>query len=79
MQNCVIHFKKNYYFATINCRIRAGGGCLHEGGDNCTKYRQRGWNEKEGRGNKNLKKVGGGGQAGAGALKSEGLEPPYEL
>ena len=39
-----------------------------------------GWNRKEGRGNKDFKK-GGGGQAGSsgGCLKKEGLEPPYEL
>ena len=32
------------------CRIRAGAGCLREGGDNCLKYLQRDWNRKEGRG-----------------------------
>ena len=39
---------------------------LREGGGNCLKYLKRGWNRKEGRGSKDLKKVGG-------------LETPYEL
>ena len=43
------------------------------GGGNCLKYLERGWNKREGRGNKDFKK--GGGQAG---IKG-GLEPPYEL
>ena len=45
-----------------------------------SKYLKRGWNRKEGKGNKNFKK--GGGQDGSrdGCLKKErGLEPPYEL
>ena len=52
---------------------------LREGGGNCIKYLKRGWNRKEGRGNKKLKKEGGDklGQ-GVGTLK-RGLEPPYEL
>ena len=51
---------------------------LHEGGGNSLKYLKRGWNRKEGRGNKLFKK---GGQAGSrgGCLKNGGLEPPYEL
>ena len=44
---------------------------------NCLKYLKRGWNRKEWRGNKDLKKVGKLGQ-GMGALKG-GLEPPYKL
>ena len=49
------------------------------GGDRL-KYLKRGWNRKEGKDNKDLKK-GGGGQAGprGGCLKKGGLEPPYEL
>ena len=31
-----------------------------EGGGNCLKYLRRGWNRKEGRGNKDFKKGGGG-------------------
>ena len=40
-----------------------------EGGGNCAKYLKRGWDGKEGRGNKNSK--GGGGKLGQGlgALK----------
>ena len=33
---------------------------LREGGENCLKYIKRGWNRKEERGNKDLKKGGGG-------------------
>ena len=55
---------------------------LHEGGRNCQKYLPpRGWNRKEGRGNKDFKKKGEGGSKlgqSLGALK-RGLEPPYEL
>ena len=32
---------------------------LCEGGGNCLKYLKRGWNRKEGKGHKDLKKVGG--------------------
>ena len=32
---------------------------LHKGGENCLKYLIRGWSKKEGRGKKDLKKVGG--------------------
>ena len=51
---------------------------LCKGRENCLKYLKRGWNRKEGRGNKDFKK---GGQAGSrgGCLKKGGLEPPYEL
>ena len=51
---------------------------MREGGGNCLKYLKRGWNRKEGRGNKDFKK---GGQAGSrgGCLKKGGLEPPYKL
>ena len=31
---------------------------LREGGGNCIKYLKRGWNRKEGKGNKNFKKEG---------------------
>ena len=34
------------------------GGSLREGGGNCLKYLRRGWNRKEGSGNKNVKKGG---------------------
>ena len=47
---------------------------LHEGGGNCLKYLKRGWNRKEGRGNKEFKKGGKLGQ-GLGALKREGWNP----
>ena len=36
----------------------AVGGCVRMGGD-CLKYLKRGWNKKEGRGNKDFEKVGG--------------------
>ena len=41
---------------------------LREGGGNCRKYLKRGWNRKEGRGNKDFKKGSKLGQ-GVGALK----------
>ena len=41
---------------------------LHEGGGNCLKYLERGWNRKEGSGHKDFKKGGKLGQ-GVGALK----------
>ena len=43
-----------------------------DGGGNCVKYLKRGWNRKEGRGNKDFKK---GGQAGSrgGCLKKRGV------
>ena len=47
------------------------------GGD-YLKYHKRGWNKKEGRGNKDFKK-GGKLSQGLGALKRRGLELPYEL
>ena len=48
-------------------------------GWNCLKYLKKGWNRKEGRQNKNLKKgVCKLGQ-GVGALKWGKLEPPYKL
>ena len=49
------------------CQIRAGRDCVREGED-CLKYLKRGWNRKEGKGNKDLKKGGQLGQ-GVGALK----------
>ena len=45
------------------------------GGGNCLKYLKRGWNRKEGREPKILKR----GTRGVGALKKGGLEPPYKL
>ena len=50
---------------------------MREGGKNCVKHLKRGWNKKEGRGNKYFKK---GGQAGSrgGSLRNGGHEPPYE-
>ena len=47
---------------------------------NCVIHLKRGWDGKEGRGNKDFKK-GGGGQSGSrgGCLKKEGLEPSYGL
>ena len=48
-------------------------------GGNCLKYLKKGWNRKEGKGNKDL--IKGGRQAGprSGCLKKGGLEPPHEL
>ena len=61
----------NLYVCNESWCFRLGqkGG---EGRENCLKYFKRGWNNrKEGRGGK----LG----QGVGALKTEGLEPPYEL
>ena len=58
-------------------RIRAGDGCVRVGG-NCLKYLKRGWNSKEGTGNKDLKEGAKLGQGG-GDLKGEGVEPPHQL
>ena len=44
---------------------------MREGGWNCLKYLKRGWNRKEGRGNKDFKEGGKLGQ-GVGALKGGG-------
>ena len=49
------------------------------GGGNCAKYLQRGRNRKDGRGNKDFKKVGQAGSRGGCLKKGGGLEPPYEL
>ena len=51
---------------------------LHEGAGDYLKYLKRGWNRKEGRGNKDFKKGGKLGQ-GMGVLKTVGLEPPSGL
>ena len=51
---------------------------LREGGGNCLKYFERGWNRKDGRGQKDFKKGGKLGQ-GVGTLKKGGLKPPFEL
>ena len=51
--------------------IRAVGGFVSEGDENSLKYLQRWWNRKEGRGNKDLNKVGGKLGQGVGALKGE--------
>ena len=50
------------------CQIRAGGGCVREGG-NCLKYLKGGGTEV-GRGNTDQ---------GVDALKRGGLEPHYKL
>ena len=42
---------------------------LREVGENCLKYLKRGWNRKEGRGNKDFKKGGGKLGQGVDALK----------
>ena len=42
---------------------------LREGGGNCLKYLKKGWNRKEGGGNKVFKKGGGKPSQGLGALK----------
>ena len=52
------------------CRIRAGE--LREGGGNCLKYLERGWNRKEGSGNKDFKKGGGKLIQGVDTLKGGG-------
>ena len=57
------------------CQIRAGGGCVREGG-NCLKYLKGGGTE-EGRGNKDFKN--GEQDQGVDALKRGGLEPHYKL
>ena len=43
---------------------------LREGGGNCVKHFKRGWDRKEGRGDKDFKKGGAGSRVGA--LKGEG-------
>ena len=45
---------------------------LHEGRGNCGKYLKRGWNRKEGRGNKYFKKGMGKWGQGVGTLKRGG-------
>ena len=52
-------------------RLGQEGVCLREGGGNCLKYLKRGWNRKEGRGNKNFKKRSKLGQR-VGTLKKRG-------
>ena len=42
---------------------------LHEDGGNCLKYLKRGWNRKEGKGNKDFKKVEGQTWSRGGCLK----------
>ena len=42
---------------------------LHEDGGNCLKYLKRGWNRKEGKGNKDFTRGGGKLDQGVGALK----------
>ena len=61
--------------------VKLGLKEVAEGGGNYPKYLKRGWNRKEGRGNKDFKKGNKLGQ-GVGALKRRrggGLEPPYKL
>ena len=48
----------------------------HEGGGNCLKYIKRGWNRKEGRGNKDFKKGAKLGK-GVGALRGGNLLTNY--
>ena len=51
-----------------------------DGGGDCLKYLKRGWNKKEGRGNKDFEKRGGQLGQGVGALKGGGgVKPSYEL
>ena len=45
---------------------------MREGGGNCLKYLKRGWNGKEGKGNKDFEKGGGKLGQGVGALKRGG-------
>ena len=52
---------------------------MREGRGNCVKYLKRGCNRKEGRGDKDFKREGDKLGQGVGALKKEGLEPPYKL
>ena len=54
---------------------------VERGWRDCLKYLKREWNRKEGKGNKDFKKRGGGGKLGqgVGALKQGRLEPPYKL
>ena len=54
------------------------GWCVGLGWGTCLKYLKRGWNRKVGRRNKYFKRGDKLGQ-GVGALKVEGLEPPYKL
>ena len=72
-----------YEWERLVCQIWAGGGSLCEGRGNCLKYLKSGWNRKERSGNKNFKKLGGGGggQTGlrGGCLKKVGLELPCKL
>ena len=51
-------------------RIRAVGGCVRVGGD-YLRYLKKGWNKKEGRGNKDFKKEGKAGSRGE-CLKKRG-------
>ena len=48
----------------------------HEGGGNCLKYIKRGWNRKEGRGNKDFKKGAKLGKV-VGALRGGNLLTNY--
>ena len=48
---------------------------MREGGGDCVKYLKRGWNRKEGRGNKNFKEGGGELGQGVGALKRGDRNP----
>ena len=56
--------------------IRAEGGC--KGGENCLKHLKRGWNRKEGRGNKDFKKVGQAGSRDGCLKKGEGAGTPLQ-
>ena len=48
---------------------------LREGGGNCVKYLKRGWNRKDGKGNKDLKKGGQPGSKGGYLKKGEAGTP----
>ena len=50
-----------------------------QGGENYLEYLKRGWNRKQGRGNKDLKKGGKLGQGVCALKEGGGLKPPYEL
>ena len=57
--------------------LRQQGASLREGWGNCLKYLKRGWNRKEGSGNKNFKKRGQAGLMGGCLKKGKWLEPLY--
>ena len=52
---------------------------LREGGGNCLKYLERGWNRKGGRRHKDFKKGGQAGSMEQCLKEGGGMEFPYEL